>query len=174
MNQSRRTEPEIEQLGKFLASFNEESDRGASLVAASMLDDRLAQVLSAFFIESSAATDLISGFNAPLGTFSSRASAAAALGLIEENEFREITLIRKIRNEFGHGWEPLTFESENVAVHARKLPWLGPTELEETSDNRARFNFAVAILLTDLIWRVRLVSSERRTSKKWPNKSRSV
>lgn len=173
MNQSIKTEPEIEQLGAFLFSFNKESDRGAALVAASMLDDRLEKILSAFLIESSAAKDLISGFNAPLGTFSSRASAAAALGLIQENEFNEITAIRKIRNEFGHGWEPLTFESENVAVHARKLPWRGPAELEPTSSNRSRFNFAVALLLTDLMWRVRLVSSERRAHKKWPNKSRA-
>jgi mannitol operon repressor len=172
MNQAHQTEPEIAQLGKFLASFNKESDRGAALVAASMLDDRLEQILNAFLIESSAAKDLISGFNAPLGTFSSRASATAALGLIQENEFKEITLIRKIRNEFGHGWESLTFESENVAVHARKLPWLGPAEFESTSNNRTRFNFAVAMLLTDLMWRVRLVAAERRSRKRWPNKSR--
>lgn len=174
MNQAREVEPEIEQLGKFLASFNKESDRGAALVAASMIDDRLQQILIAFFIQSPTAKDLITGFNAPLGTFSSRASAAAALGLIQENEFREITLIRKIRNEFGHGWEPMTFESENLVIHARKLPWLGPAEFETTSDNRARFNFAVAILLTDLMWRVRLVATERRVARKWPHKSRSV
>ena len=174
MNQKRTAEPELEQLGKFLATFNRESDRGAALVAASILDDRLQEILAAFFIESSAAKDLIAGFNAPLGTFSSRASAASALGLIQENEFKEITLIRKIRNEFGHGWEALTFESEKVSAHARRLPWLGPAEYEVTSDNRARFNAAVAILLTDLMWRVRLVSSERRKAKVWPNKSRGV
>lgn len=172
MSHARRTDTEIEQLAKFFASFNKESDRGAALVAASMLDDHLEKILTAFFVESSAARELISGFNAPLGTFSSRASAAAALGLIQENEFKEITIVRKIRNEFGHGWEPLTFESESVAALTRKLPWLGPAELEATSKNRGRFNFAIVALLTDLLWRVRLVSSERRTSKTWPNKSR--
>jgi hypothetical protein len=172
MNQERDSDPELAQLGNFLSTFNTESDRGAALVAASMLDDRLQEIITAFLVECSASKDLISGFNAPLGTFSSRASAAMALGLIQENEFKEITLIRKIRNEFGHGWEPLTFESEMVAVHARKLPWLGPAEYEATSNNRGRFNFAVAILLTDLMWRVKLVSSERRKAKVWPNKSR--
>ena len=172
MNQQRKSEPEVEQLGRFLAFFNKESDRGAALVAASMLDERLEQILSAFFIESSAAKELVSGFNAPLGTFSSRASAAAALGLIQDNEFKEITLIRKIRNEFGHGWEPVSFETENIAAHARKLPWRGPAEFEESADNRARFNAAVALLLTDLMWRVRLVSSERRAGRTWPHKTR--
>lgn len=174
MSHKREIEPKLEQLSKFLASFNKESDRGAALVAASMLDDRLQEILGAFFIKSSAARDLLSGFNAPLGTFSSRASAAAALGLIQENEFREITLIRKIRNEFGHEWEPISFESDVVSAHARKLPWLGPNELEATSNSRVRFNFAVAILLTDLMWRVLLVSSDRRTAKVWPNKARET
>lgn len=173
MNPPRKSEPEVEQLGRFLASFNKESDRGAALVAASMLDERLEQILNAFFIESSEAKELVSGFNAPLGTFSSKASAVAALGLIQDNEFKEITLIRKIRNEFGHGWKPLSFEAENIAVHARKLPWRGPAEFEATADNRARFNAAVALLLTDLMWRVRLVSSERRDRKTWPNKARA-
>lgn len=172
MNQPLGSEPEVEQLGRFLAAFNKESDRGAALVAASMLDERLEQILNAFFVESSTGKELTSGFNAPLGTFSSRASAAAALGLIQENEFKEITLIRKIRNEFGHGWEPLTFEAECIEVHARKLPWRGPAEYEATANFRSRFNAAVALLLTDLMWRVRLVSSERRVSRTWPNKTR--
>lgn len=175
MDKMYKTEPEVEQFGKFLSSFNKESDRGAALVAASMLDDRLQEILAAFFIESSsAAKELITGFNAPLGTFSSRISAAMALGLIQENEFKEITAIRKIRNEFGHGWKPLTFDSDSVAVHVRKLPWLGPADLEATSNNRGRFNAAVAMLLTDLIWRTRLVSYERRKAKIWPNKARDA
>lgn len=172
MNQPLRSEPEVEQLGRFLAAFNRESDRGAALVAASMLDERLEQILNTFFVESSAARELTSGFNAPLGTFSSRASAAVALGLIQDNEFKEITLIRKIRNEFGHGWEPLTFQDESIAVHARKLPWRGPAEYKATANLRVRFNAAIALLLTDLIWRVRLVSSERRLSRTWPNNTR--
>ena len=167
-----QTEPEVQQLGAFLAAFNAESNRGAALVAASMLDERLEEILRAFFIEAAAARKLITGFNAPLGTFSSRASATYALGLIQENEFKEITLIRKIRNEFGHGWESRTFESLQIAKLARQLPWSGPIEIEATATLRMRFNFAISMVLTDLIWRVRLVNQERRAQKVWPNKSR--
>lgn len=164
--------PEVKQLGEFLATFNKESDRGAALVAASMLDERLQEILAAFFTDSTASRDLLAGFNAPLGTFSSRASAAYALGLIQENEFKEITIIRKIRNEFGHGWEPVSFESGAIASLAGKLPWLGPAEHEAGATLRSRFNFAIAILLTDLMWRSQLVAKERRAPKNWPNKSR--
>lgn len=169
----RDTEPEVEQLGAFLAAFNQESDRGAALVAAAMLDERLEEILCSFFVENSAARELLAGFNAPLGTFSSRASAAFALGLIQENEFKEISLIRKIRNEFGHGWESMSFESEPVASLTARLPWLGPAEFEAEATLRSRFNAAVAILLTDLLWRVRLVHQERRCLKAWPNKART-
>ncbi|MCH7730127.1 transcriptional regulator [Patescibacteria group bacterium] len=169
----KNTEPEIQQLAHFLSEFNKESDRGAALVAASILDNQLQNILVNFLIDKHESQKLLTGFNAPLGTFSARASAAFALGLIQENEFREITLIRKIRNEFGHGWEAVSFELGRVADFCRKLPWLGPEELEEEATPRAKFNSAVAILLTDLLWRARLVTKERRSLRSWPNKARS-
>jgi hypothetical protein len=165
-------EPEVRQLAQFLDEFNNESDRGAALVAASMLDERLEEILRSFFADTPASKDLLSGFNAPLGTFSARASPAMALGLLQEHEFKEITLIRKIRNEFGHGWQTISFESGRVADFCRQLPWLGPAEYEEGATVRARFNAAVAILLTDLLWRVRVVGTERRRVKAWPNRAR--
>lgn len=170
----KKTEPEIQQLASFMDEFNKESDRGASLVAASMLDERLEDILSNYLVDTPTSKDLISGFNAPLGTFSARAAVALSLGLIQENEYKEITLIRKIRNEFGHGWKSISFESGRVADLCRQLPWLGPVELESGATLRIRFNFAVAILLTDLLWRVRLVSKERCTFKRWSHKVRSV
>ena len=163
-----KPEPEIEQLGHFLSEFNKESDRGAALVAASMLDERLQEILSNFFIDKPTSKELLSGFNAPLGTFSARASAAFSLGLLQENEFKEITLMRKIRNEFGHGWQSVSFESGRVAELCSQLPWLGPMEFEKESTPRARFNAAIAILLTDLMWRGRLALKEQRVLKTWP------
>jgi mannitol operon repressor len=165
-------EPEIKALGQFLLEFNKESDRGSALVAAAMLDERLKEILTAFLVESKTSTELVSGFNAPLGTFSARANAAFALGLIQENEFKEINLIRSIRNKFGHDWQPKSFETGAIADLCAQLPWAGPTEYEKDSTQRQRFNFATAILLTDLLWRVRLVGKERRQLKTWPNKTR--
>jgi len=104
MSDSLGEQPEVKALGAFLAQFNKESDRGAALIAAAMLDDRLKDMLSSFLADTATAKELLSGFNAPLGTFSSRISAAHALGLLQDNELNEITLIRKIRNEFGHSW----------------------------------------------------------------------
>lgn len=165
---------EVDALGEFLAELNQENDRGAALVAAAMLDERLKEILAAYFVDSTHSNALLSGFNAPLGTFAARASAALALGLIQENEFSEITLIRRIRNEFGHEWRQLSFEKGRLADLTGQLLWLSPGEYEMGATRRCRFNCAVAILLTDLMWRVQLVSKERRILRMWPNKIRST
>lgn len=164
---------EILELADFAREFNQESDRGAPLVAASLLDERLKGILQAFFLKSKISSELLNGFNAPLGTSSSRTSAAYALGLIQKNEFDEINLIRKIRSEFGHKWKGVTFNSAPIADLCRSLPWLGPSDIGEENNPRSRFNFAVIILLTDLLWRERLVSREQRTEHIWPNRARS-
>ena len=155
-----------------MTAMRKEPDRGTALISAALLDTRLAEILSSFLVKSKNSTSLLEGAMAPLSTFASRASMAAALGLIQENEFSEITIIRKIRNEFGHSWKPVTFESDSIAALCRKLPWLGPPGSEATSTLRSRFTMNVTILLFDLMWRKDLVAKERRTSKLWPNKMR--
>jgi len=166
-------EPEHKEFSEFLLEFNKESDRGAALNAAALIDEWLQNILEAFLAENKSAKKLVSGFNAPLGDFSSKVIATHALGLIQDNEFHEINLIRKIRNEFGHNWKGVNFENHKVASLTRELPWGGPAEFEENSTSRQRFNFATSMLLMDLMWRARLVTKEKRVIKKWPNKSRS-
>lgn len=167
-----KSEPETMELSEFLSEFNKESDRGAVLSAAAVLDDWLGNILREFFADNKSGKDLISGFNAPLGTFSAKVTAAHALGLIQDNEFREITIIRKIRNEFGHSWRGVSFECDKVVNLVNQLPWCGPSEYEKNSKSRARFNSVIAILLADLMWRSRLVKKEQRLVKLWPNKIR--
>jgi hypothetical protein len=167
-----KSEPEIEELGRFLSEFNKESDRGAVLIAGTMLDDRLKEILKSFLADFKSSVDLLEGFNAPLGTFSSRIAACFSLGLIQKNEFEELNIIRKIRNEFAHTWNDTSFEKGTIKDLCSKLPWLGPIEFEANSTLRQRFNAAVAILLTDFLWRARLVLKERRQERIWPNKTR--
>lgn len=169
---STSSEPEVEALSKFLTEFGRESDRGAALTAAAVLDDWLAEILSAFFADTQSSRDLIAGFNAPLGNLAARAAAAHAIGLIQDGEFNEITIIRKIRNEFGHSWKEVSFSKGRVADLCNQLSWLGPKEHEAKATPRARLNAAIATLLLDLLWRARLVRQQRRTVKVWPNKAR--
>jgi mannitol operon repressor len=168
-----KKEPELEQLGEFLNYFNKESDRGAALLASALLEERLYEIILAFFSTNSTSKEMLNGYNAPLGSFSSRINIAFALSLIQRNEFKELHSIRKIRNEFGHDWRKKDFNHEIIKPLCESLPWLGPSDLEEKSTLRERFNFAVAILLVDLLWRARIVKNEeKRKSRIWPNKLR--
>ncbi len=167
-----QSEPELNELGEFLNSFNKESDRGAVLLAASILDEWLLDIIQSYLINDRVSNELLLGFGAPLGTFSARTKAAYSLGLIEKNEYDEINIIRKIRNEFGHSWKGVSFESPKIEKECKKLDWLGPTDDTINRTNRGKFNFTVAILLTDLLWRKRLVKKEQIVSKKWTNKMR--
>lgn len=168
----KETEPDIKELSEFMSEFNGESDRGAVLAAAAYLDERLSEMLKSFFADVKQANDLLFGFNAPLGTYSSRINAAYSLGLIQENEFTELNIIRKIRNEFGHSWKGVSFKTQKIIDLCNNLPWLGPAEYEETSGAKERFSFEVAILLTDFLWRVRLIKQEKREVKEWSHKIR--
>jgi DNA-binding MltR family transcriptional regulator len=108
-----QTHPHLSEFLAFLKELNKETERGAALAAAAMIDDLLGRALQAFLIENKGAQALLSGFNAPLGTFSSKIAAAYALGVISEREYRECELIRKIRNEFA-----LKYRS-----HSNLKPW---------------------------------------------------
>ena len=166
-------EPEVLDLARFSAEFNQESDRGAVLIAAARLDEVLKSILAAFFRDTKSASDLLEGFNAPLGTFSARASACHALGLIDDAEFSDITRIRKVRNVFGHQWKDIDFARPEVGDVVRGLPWRGPKEYEASGTIRSRFNGAVMLLLTDLLWRERLVRREKIAERTWPHTTRS-
>jgi hypothetical protein len=72
-----------------------------------MLDERLKEILSAFMLQSKTSDELLSGFNAPLGAFSARASAAFAFGLIQE------TSSRKSRSFVGYEMSSGTTGSRN-------------------------------------------------------------
>ena len=111
MGSRQPEEAEVLDLTRFSTEFNGESDRGAVLVAASRLDEVLKGILLAYLRDTKSASDLLDGFNAPLGTFSARAAACHAMGLIDDTEFSDISRIRKIRNTFGHHWKDIDFGS---------------------------------------------------------------
>ena len=164
--------PEIDELAAFTREFKKESDRGAVLVAASRLDEVLMRLLSAYFRDSKAAQELLDGYN-PLSTFAARASTAHALSLIEDHEFREITLIRKIRIEFAHKWRDIGFGSEKIMSYCSGLPWLGSRHVKATDRRgRVRFDCVVLVLLTDLLHREHLILREKRVARLWTNTTR--
>ncbi|QEH78074.1 transcriptional regulator [Sphingomonas sp. C8-2] len=153
----------------FLQEFQSETDRGAALVGASLIDQKLGDTLRAFFVTGKAAGELLDGGTAPLGTFSARIKAAYALGLIDTFELNECNLIRKIRNEFAHSVHGLAFEGPKVAALCAKLQSDLPGGREAFAGKpRGVFINAVILMVMRLTYRAEWVAKEKRATRSWP------
>jgi hypothetical protein len=97
-------------------SLHDVDDRGLVLSLAAFAEDALGSLLKAFMLPSEATMQLLEGFNAPLGTLSSRIKAAYAMGLTTMEQFQDLERLRKIRNEFAHSWRPLSLSQPKLAA----------------------------------------------------------
>lgn len=157
-----------EDLAKFVEELKRESDRGLPLVGAALIDEKLLETLQSFFVEGKSSKKLLTEGNAALGTFSSRVEACYALGLIDEFEYQEISLIRKVRNEFAHAKHGLSFQTEKIKGFCSSLK----SDLPEGSgypvnDPRFRFTNAIVCVVLRFYYRPAWVEKERRELKSW-------
>ncbi|BFT63112.1 MltR family transcriptional regulator [Pseudomonas moorei] len=106
------------ELNKTLRDLDE---RALVLTLAAFAEDTLGDLLSAFMIPSAASRSLVTGFNAPLGNFSSRIKAAFALGLISKGQFDDLQHLREVRNKFSHTWKPISFADPSVEGHIKAV-----------------------------------------------------
>jgi DNA-binding MltR family transcriptional regulator len=87
--------------------LRDESDRGAILVAVSVLDgvfeNRLRQLLDRGNAEAQAR--LLKGPLGALSTFSSKVDLAYCIGMIPPQLYGDIRLLKKLRNYCAHHWE---------------------------------------------------------------------
>lgn len=162
-----RPVPHLDGFLVFLTEFNKETDRGAALAAAAMIDELLRRVLSGFLVANKGAKALLDGFNAPLGTLSSRIAASFALGLISEREHRECELIRKIRNEFAHQVK-VSFESAKVLGLCSQLQMAAQDYGNVEVDTRGRFTTAAVALVLHLTNRPHYAEQRRLAAQDWP------
>lgn len=159
---------DIEDLTHFLEELNRETDRGLPLVAAALIDERLEETLRSFFCEGRTATKLLDEANAPLGNFAARSHACFALALVDEFEYSEIELIRKIRNVFAHAKHGMSFRNEKVKALCSSLRSNLPGGAGyDLSDPRLRFVNAAVCIVLRLYYRPEWVARERRQPKSW-------
>ena len=160
---------DVQDLAKFLEELNRETDRGLPLVGAALIDDRLEETLRSFFCEGRTSSGkLLDDSNAPLGSFSSRIQACYSLGLIDDHEYTEIELIRKVRNEFAHAKHGASFQTERIVGLCSGLRSdLPEGEGYSTNDSRFRFINAVVCMALRLYYRPDWVALERRQPRAW-------
>lgn len=135
---------------RYLEVLSDESDRGAVLVTASMLDDVLTKLLFERLVEGKSSQKLLDGFNAPLGTFSAKIAAAQATGVISEEWRRELDLLRAIRNDFAHS-VTATLGDDSILSKCNELRLCLPEKATDADGARTRYWMsATAILMNSL------------------------
>jgi mannitol operon repressor len=157
-----------EDLARFVDELKRESDRGLPLVATALIDQLLRDSLRALFCKNGSSSKLLDDSNAPLGTFSSRIDACFALGLIDQFEYGEIHILRKVRNEFAHGRHGINFKASKVQGLCSSLKSDLPLGADyPINDPRFRFTNATVVIVLRLYHRPDWVALERRQPKAW-------
>jgi mannitol operon repressor len=160
---TRELQPLLKPFTEFLEEFKGETERGTALTAAAFLDDLLEKVIEAFLIKNKSGKSLINGFNAPLGTLSSRITACHAMGLISDQEYQECQLIRKIRNKFAHKVK-MSFSVEPVRSLCSSMNYREPGE----KSPRGQFTSSAVTMLSRLANRAHYVGQKALVDQNWP------
>jgi hypothetical protein len=161
------THPHLGEFKKFLDASNKESERGLALICAAMLDDLLGQCIGAFLLDHTETRRLLEGFNAPLGTLSSRTLAGFALGVLSESEYRECEKLRKIRNVFAHNIHA-SFEDQNVRDICSNLEFSAKDYGDVRLGARAQYATAATSLILGLTNSPHYVGLRRLEFGGWP------
>ena len=105
----------------FESNLGKETDRGCALVCVSFLETELGALLRGVFVDCEEVTDKLFGPHGPLSTFSSRVEVAFSLGLLTNDSYRTIGLIRRIRNDFAHDYKERSFADHDVAQRCTEI-----------------------------------------------------
>jgi mannitol operon repressor len=160
------THPHLKDFFAFLPELNKESDRGMALIATSFIDELLRRTIAAFLLEGTSTSSLLDGFNAPLGSFSTRIAAAAAMGLISEREAKEADRLRKIRNVFAHHVH-VSFEDQSINDICQNLDLAAKDYGDVVVDTRGRFSTSAVALIMNLTNRPHYVAKRRLGRVDW-------
>jgi hypothetical protein len=162
-----RANPHLREFLAFLPSFNSESQRGGVLIACSFVDEQLRRMLQAFLRDTPEVDKLLEGYNAPLGTFSSRITAAYCMGLISDAEHEDCNILRKIRNEFAHRVD-ITLDDPKLIALSNRLHHSAKPYGEVTVSPEGAVGSAAIGLIMNLTNRAHYVGQKRLSVVSWP------
>lgn len=160
-------EEDLNYFSEFLKEFQTETDRGAVLVGAALIDDRLERLLRSHFLGVKESSELLVGANAPLGSFSARIKTAYCLGLITDMEHHECDIIRRVRNEFAHKLHGLTFKDQKVKDLCNNLRANTPDIDRFNGDARQLYINSVILTSLALWYRPEYSEPYKAQSRKW-------
>ena len=110
----------LEDYQSMLVLFEDESDRGAAVLAGSYVENHLGLFLKSKMIDPSVAERMFSS-NGSLSTFCQRIDFAQAFGLLSKVQCEDLHIIRKIRNHFAHHPKDSSFSEKPVSDWVENL-----------------------------------------------------
>ena len=131
--------PEHRATLELFARIADESPRGMVLVVAAELDRLLLLSLHSILKSGVGLDGLNQDNQGPISTFSARTNLAHALGIVNDQEHRDLTLIRRIRNAFAHEAN-VDFDSGSVKHRVNELSQSSPNNtVAESIEQTAMF-----------------------------------
>jgi mannitol operon repressor len=105
----------------YLNELQKETPRGAVIISGVVIGELLGKTLEQYLTDHKDVKKLLNGgVSAPLGTLSARILMAFGLRLIEEKEYKNLQIIRRIRNHFAHNLHA-SFDDQNVVDLCKQL-----------------------------------------------------
>jgi len=103
------------QMPSYVTQLEKESDRGAVISGVAYIEDFLGELIKARLLPAQKSTDeLFDGSYAPLGGLSAKIDFAYRIGVISLDTKSSYHLLRKLRNDFAHSAEHISFQSVRV------------------------------------------------------------
>jgi hypothetical protein len=122
-----RKRPTSRELIQNIVDAETDSDRAAALIAASMLEDALADGLLCLMRQGMKKDELSAVFGAMgfLGTFTTKINAGYAFQLFGGKTKLDLEIIKDVRNAFAHGSVPVSFSEECIKEACAQLSVCG-------------------------------------------------
>ena len=146
---------EAEALLQLTSELDRETDRALAIITSAHLDDLLEHLIALTLKISTPEVHklVFNGDNAPLGTFSAKIEYVKVSQLLSSDEARDLTLMRKIRNDFAHELIGISFETSNVKDRCAELrtAQIGG----DPGTARERFKKAAIRLIVDITLKIK-------------------
>ena len=158
--------PHFGQFVKYLASLDEESARGATIIAIAVLDELLKDMIAGFLIEGEGSSELLEGRYAPLSTFCSEVRRRSCSRPYLRREYKELGTLRKIRNEFAHKLD-IDFKNQRVQSLAANLTYAFHEVEGRPVTANSKFTTSATAIIVNLVNYVRHVPGKRLSHIDW-------
>lgn len=143
---------------RVVKEFENESDRGAAVLAGSLAENYLAKYMKSYMVDDPKIDCMFEGFG-PFADFNKRIECAYSFKLIPKEQKVALDSIKKIRNHFAHKPFEASFDKAPISDWCKSIPTknLLPESGETSSNfshmkNRDKFMVTISLLIAN--WEV--------------------